>query len=178
MTLDLQPICWFEAEPERLEREREAMAASAPDLRWIECSPDLPAGGFEGDAPAWPFDREPPEPGLSRLLDGRRLPVRMQYLESFPAVEPKVWPLLDPAPDPLYRTQATWHVNGDGSLCLLQTADMWTGRETAADLVVKASGWFIEYLMMEAKAIERMTLSGINSDTSLDGTIREFGSGA
>jgi hypothetical protein len=175
MTLDLRPIRWFEAEPSRLEREREEMAACAPNLRWIEWSADLSAGGFEGDAPAWPFDREQPEPGLTRLLDGRRLSVRVQYLESFPAVEPKVWPLLDPPPDPLYRTQAAWHVNGDGSLCLLQTADMWTGRETAAGLVVKASGWFIEYLLMEANAVERMTLSGINSDTSLDEMIRRFG---
>lgn len=174
MTLDLEPIRWFDAEPRRLEREQEAMARLAGDLHWIDSSADLPAGGWEGDAPAWPFEREPPEPGLSRLLDGRRLPSRVQYLESFPAVEPKLWPLLDPPPDPLYRTQDIWHVNGDGSLCLLQTADLWTGRETAADLVVKASGWFIEYLLMEAKAIERMTLSGINSDTSLDDLIRSF----
>jgi hypothetical protein len=67
---------------------------------------------------------------------------------------------------------------GDGSLCLLQTADLWTGRETAADLVIKASGWFVEYLLMEAGAIERMTLSGLNADISLDETIRNFGADA
>jgi hypothetical protein len=174
LTLDLQPIRWFDAEPERLKREQKAMAACALDLQWIDRAKYLPAGGWEGDAPIWPFERDSPEPGLSRLLDGRRLPVRVEYLESFPAVEPKLWPLLDPPPDPAYRTQHTWHVNGDGSLCLLQTADVWTGRETAADLVVKASGWYIEYLLMEAKAIEQMTLAGINSDTTLDDAIREF----
>jgi hypothetical protein len=174
LTLELHRIRWFEAEPQRLELEQKAMATCAPDLRWIEQSDDLPAGGWEGDAPIWPFERDAPEPGFSRLLDARRLPVRVEYLESFPAVEPKLWPMIDPPPDPIYRTQHSWHVNGDGSLCLLQTADLWTGRETAADLVVKASGWYIEYLLMEAKVIEQMTLAGIYSDTSLDEKIREF----
>ncbi len=175
MILDLQPICWFDAEPERLDRERAAMAVCAPSLQWIERSEDLPSGGWEGDAPEWPFLREPPEPGLSHLLEGRRLPIRVQCSESFPAVEPSIWPLLDPPLEPLYRTQDIWHVNGDGSLCLLQTAEMWSGRDSAADLVVKSSGWFIEYLLMEVKVIERMTLTGLNADSSLDGVIATYG---
>ena len=44
----------------------------------------------------------------------------------------------------------TWHVNGDGSLCLMQAADDWQPEDTAADLVRKACGWFVEYLLVEA----------------------------
>jgi hypothetical protein len=29
-----------------------------------------------------------------------------------------------------------WHVNGDGTVCLFQSASDWTGRDTAAELVV------------------------------------------
>jgi len=168
MKLELTPIAWFEAEPARLEGEKEAMGELAPDLVWLEPGEDLRAGGWEGDVPVWPFARDAPEPGLSRLLAGRRLRVRVQYPESFPAVEPKIWPLLDPLPDPAHRTLHTWHINGDGSLCLLQTADLWTGSDPAAELVVKASGWFIEYLLMEAGVIEAMTLTGLSADESRD----------
>jgi hypothetical protein len=88
-------------------------------------------------------------------------------------VEPKLFPL-DPDPPRDRRIVHSWHLNGDGSLCLLQTADAWTGRETAADLVAKASGWFIEYLLRERGAIEAMTERGIHSDDSLDGKIEEL----
>jgi hypothetical protein len=62
------------------------------------------------------------------------------------------------------RTQHDWHVNGDGTVCLFQSASDWTGGDTAADLVVKSAGWFLEYLLMEAGLIERMTANGIVSD--------------
>ena len=43
--------------------------------------------------------------------------------------------------------------------------------ESGYDLVVKASGWFIEYRLMERGLIERMTESGIYSDITLDSLI-------
>ena len=161
---------WTAAEPARLESEREAMAAVAPDMGWLE---DKTAGGWDGLAPAWPFERPAPA-GLDELLAGRRLRVRVRYLQAFPSVEPRLEPI-DPEPPIERRVLHSWHLNGDGTLCLLRTADLWTGRETAADLVVKASGWFIEYLLMEQGAIERMTEAGINDDTSLDEIIEGLG---
>jgi hypothetical protein len=59
-------------------------------------------------------------------------------------------------------------VNGDGSLCLLQTADDWHPDASAADLIVKAVGWFLEYLLMVDDRIEAMTTSGIATDPALD----------
>jgi hypothetical protein len=167
-------VRWMDAEPRRLEQELEAMAAFAPDLQWIDLSPELAAGGWEGEIPKWPFERDRPEPGLDRLVPVR-LSVRVELKQSFPAAAPRLWPLLEPPPDPLYRTQTTWHINGDGSLCLMQAADMWTGRDPAADLVAKAAGWFIEYQLMEAELVEAMTINGICSDPSLDDLIRRFG---
>jgi hypothetical protein len=168
------PVRWMDAEPRRLEQELEAMAALAPDVKWIAVSPELPAGGWEGDIPKWPFDRDRPDPGLDLLVPDP-LTLRVQMKQSFPASPPKLWPLLDPLPDPTYRTQTDWHINGDGSLCLLQTADMWTGRDPAANLVMKAAGWFIEYRLMEEKLAEKMTISGICADPILDDLIRGFG---
>lgn len=160
---------WLEAEPERVRREREQMERVAPEMQWDE---DDPSGGWEGLAPAWPFDQAAPA-RLDVLLEGRQLRLRVTYSQGYPMVEPKVFPL-DPDPPRDRRVVHTWHLNGDGSLCLLQSADSWTGSETAADLVAKASGWFIEYLLRERGAIEAMTESGIHSDDSLDSTIEEL----
>lgn len=157
---------WIEAEPERAAFEREAMAQAAPEMTWID---DTSAGGWEGLAPLWPFDRPQPA-GLDQLLEGRQLRVRVEYAQAFPAVEPTLRPL-DPDPPLDRRVLHSWHLNGDGTLCLLRTADLWTGRETAADLVIKSSGWHIEYLLMERGAIEQMTENGINDDDSLDAII-------
>lgn len=159
----------MEAEPERFEAERGAMAAVAADMEWLD---DEPAGGWEGRVPAWPFERAVPL-GLDELLEGRRLRVRVHYRQAFPSVEPTLEPI-DPEPPIERRILHSWHLNGDGTLCLLRTADLWTGRESAADLVVKASGWFIEYLLMERGAIEHMTENGINHDDSLDAIIEEL----
>jgi hypothetical protein len=138
-------------------------------MEWLD---DEAAGGWDGPAPAWPFARAAPA-GLDELLDGRRLRVRVLYLQAFPSVEPRLEPI-DPEPPIVRRILHEWHLNGDGTLCLLRTADLWTGRETAADLVVKASGWFIEYLLMERGVIEEMTENGINDDDSLDRLIAEL----
>lgn len=51
---------------------------------------------------------------------------------------------------------------------MVQRADDWKQGETAADLVCKASGWFIEYLLFEGGQIETMTERGIYLDTAHD----------
>jgi hypothetical protein len=147
------------------------MARVAPEMEWLD--DDDAAGGWEGVVPAWPFERAAPA-GLDELLGERRLRVRVRYLQAFPSVEPRLEPV-DPEPPIERRILDSWHLNGDGTLCLLRTADLWTGRETAADLVAKASGWFIEYLLMERGAIKHMTECGINDDDSLDKLITELG---
>jgi hypothetical protein len=159
---------WLEAELERAARERKVMARLAPDMEWL----DEPAGGWEGLAPIWPIVRQEPA-GLQRLLQGRRLRLRVEYSQGYPMVEPKLIPLEPDVPIER-RILHSWHVKGDGSLCLLQTASQWTGRDTAADLVAKASGWFIEYLLFDACAITTMTESGLHADKSLDPLLAEW----
>jgi hypothetical protein len=154
---------WVDAEPRRYERERAAMAAIAPELDWFN---DERGTGWHGIAPLWPFQRADP-PHLDAFLGGWRFRILVQYLEGFPMAAPLVWPV-DPQPDPRHRMMHIWHVNPNGSLCLMQSAGDWTGDETAADLVVKGAAWFLEYLLMSAGAIETMTANGIVTDDSLD----------
>jgi hypothetical protein len=158
---DWSRLSWVEAEPARAAAEKAAMAVTAPHVEWLEGG-----RGWEGMAPAWPFERSAPEQ-LDDFLAGRRFRLRVEYLEGFPMAPPRVVPL-EPEPDPAVRTQHDWHVNPDGTVCLLQSASDWTGTETAADLVVKSAGWFLEYLLVEAGLIERMTESGIAHDSIHD----------
>lgn len=159
--MDRVPVSWPEAEPTRFTAEQAAMAAIAPQLTWI--GEEL---AWQGQVPVWPFERPRP-PHLDEFLAGRRLAVRVEYSQAFPMVAPRVIPL-DPEPKPMVRMQHDWHVNGDGSLCLMQRASDWDGTATAADLVVKASGWFLEYLLMDAGRITQMSTSGVVSDKSYD----------
>lgn len=157
---DWPRISWLDAEPRRLALEREAMPPVAPGLSWLD------AGGWEGLLPVWPFTRPQPD-GLDDFLGGRRFRVGVEYLESFPMTAPRFLPL-DPDPPVGVRSMAQWHVNPDGSLCLLQSAAAWDPMCTAAELVPKAAGWFLEYLLTSDDAIEAMTESGIANDASLD----------
>jgi hypothetical protein len=164
-----EPESWVDAEPGLVDRERREMAEVAPELEWRE---DLTwrqgqrAYGWEGLAPVWAADRPKPH-GVDELLAGRRLKLQIIYPEAFPSVPPSLIPE-DPDVPVERRTLSSWHVNGDGSLCLLRTAEDWQPTDTAAALVRKASGWLIEYLLMDAGEIERMTEQGIFSDTALD----------
>jgi hypothetical protein len=160
---ELGPVRWFEAEPERLLAELTAMTAVAPELTWKE---DDQGGGWEGLAPVWPFDRIRPF-GLDGFLDGRRFRLRVACSPAHPMVAPRVQPL-DPEPSLAYRTAHVWHVTGDGSLCLLQSAAAWTGSELAAELVVKAAGWFLEYLLMDRGVVTTMSLGGIATTSQFD----------
>jgi hypothetical protein len=141
------------------------MARTAPDLIWSGQG----AGSWTGLVPAWPFDRAAPA-GLETFLTGRRLRALLTYGHAFPMTPPAVWPL-DPEPSIEQRTQHAWHVNGDGSLCLIETIAAWTGRDPAAELIVKAAGWFIEHLLMSVGLITRMTSTGLGSDVSMDEVI-------
>lgn len=171
-------ISWTEAEPARLDRERAAMEGLTDELSWRE---DLDHrgrlwSGWSGLAPIWAAERDAP-PGLEDFLAGRRLPVSVVYPEGFPMIPPLVVPLDDAGGllvPPAYRTMHEWHVMGDGSLCLLQTAVDWHPNNTASELVVEASGWFVEYLLMQDGKAERMTEQGIGTDTSLDEVIASY----
>ena len=156
-------VSWMLAEPSVTVRERAAMADVAPDLVWRE---DDPAVGWEGDVPIWPFERSAP-PRLEEFLAGARFRVMVVYRQAHPMVSPAIYPI-DPEPDFNHRTRHDWHLNGDGSLCLLQGASDWDPRSTAADLVVKASAWFLEYQLMVRGLTASMTEHGIVDDDSLD----------
>lgn len=144
------------------------MAQHAPEMTWAE-SLDFrsrPVVGWAGQAPVWAGERSKPA-GVDELLVGQQLGLVVLYPEAFPMVPPVLLPLYPEVPIER-RTLHKWHVNGDGTLCLLQAAEDWQPTDTAADLVRKASGWFIEYLLLEAERIDAMTERGILSDTSLD----------
>lgn len=161
-------VSWIEAEPLRLEAEVEAMNEKAPEMKWV----DGGAGRWEGLAPIWPFDRDEPE-GLSNLLKGRRLELSVECLESHPMVAPRVFPL-DPSPPRKRRILEKWHLNGDGTICLLFSSSNWSGREYAAELVLKSSGWFIEYLLVEAGDLRLMTQHGPGRDIGVDRLLSKY----
>jgi ubiquitin-protein ligase len=164
-------ISWQEVEASRLAREKREMQDKASDLTWIERSDELPAGGWEGEAPEWPMERPQPK-GLGKLLGGRRLKVRVVYSEGFPMDPPRLIPL-DPKPEFGQRFQHKLHLNADGSVCLIRLASDWTGEATAADLVEKASAWFIEWCAMEAGLITEMS-NGVYSDDYLDEKLDQY----
>lgn len=167
-----ESIRWFHAHPDRLNRELDAMRAVAPDLNWDpDTHRDLPwrsidGGCWHGTAPVWPFDRPAPEQ-LNAFLDGQRLRLVVACRQAHPAIAPVLRPL-DPTPDAQYRTMHAWHISGDGTLCLTQRAYDWTGRELAAELVVKAAGWLLEYLLLSRGIVEAMTTASIAASDELD----------
>lgn len=170
----LERQSWVDAEPELVEREKAAMAEHAPEMAWRDnLAYDMrPVVGWTGKAPVWGAERPKPV-GVDELLAGRQLELAVFYFEGFPMAAPALLPL-DPDVPMEHRTQHRWHVNGDGSLCLVQRADDWQPTNTAADLVRKASGWFIEYLLVDSGHREEMTERGIFEDTAVDETLKGF----
>jgi hypothetical protein len=146
------------------------MAAHAPDMEWIQQG----AGRWEGLAPEWPFSRERPDPGLNRLLGGAPLRLCVEYRQAHPAVSPILIPL-DPIPPRERRLRHDWHINGDGTLCLLAADVLWRPDDTAAELVLKASGWVLEYRLKELGLLEAMSSTGLYDDPSRDDLIRAVG---
>lgn len=154
-------VRWQDAEPLRFERELEAVRAVAPALVWVD-----DRDRWEGELPLWPFERDQPA-GLDGFVGDRRFSVHITYSQGFPMVAPQIVPI-DPTPEFGARIQHAWHLNGDGSLCLLQSADAWDGSGTAADLVLKGASWFLEYLLMEAGQMTKMSENGIVTDPGSD----------
>jgi hypothetical protein len=165
----LRRISWSESEPEHLLAEREQVTALAPELEWREdlCHRGRDGlAGFEGPLPAWCAPRPEP-PGFAELLAGARLSIRCIYTEATPMVPPVIFPI-EPEIPPDRRNNHTWHLNGDGSLCLLRGAEDWQPGETAAALLIKASCWFVEYRLKARGLIEAMSENGIATDERFD----------
>lgn len=192
----LRPIGWTEAEPARLKRDIRDVegfntafgttlqyappgtsihtilgpsgAISGAASKW-SALPDESAfnhGGWYGILPMWPFDRAAPD-GLDVLIGGSGLEFTLNYPAAYPMVPPVIWPLA-PEPELVERTQATWHVLPSGGLCLLQSDGTWQPEASIVELLLKASGWRVEYALMKAHVIEAMAVSGIVSDPSSD----------
>jgi hypothetical protein len=160
-------ISWLEAEPARATWEREEMARLAPGMDWREPNSEhFPNGGFQGLAPEWPFKRKRPA-GLEELTGGAALRLRVVYGQGFPALPPLLFPL-DPVPETKERMSEKVHVNGDGSICLILHPSDWRSSESAAALVEKASGWFIEFLAIERGLIEAMSPASLFASDTLD----------
>lgn len=162
-------IAWTESEPAHLRAEREQVAALAPDLAWIQGlrragRDDLV--GFQGLLPAWCAERRAP-PGVVELLARERMTIRLVYTEATPMIPPVIFPI-DPNVPINLRTDHTWHLGGDGSLCLLQAAGDWEPGETAVPLLIKASCWFIEYRLKQRGLIDAMSENGIAHDDCFD----------
>ena len=164
------PVLWLEAEPQRLARDQADVATFAPMLRYQPPSTDgehvVPHGGWAGELPRWPFDRQAPE-GLDALLGDGGLQIAVTYLAAYPMVPPVIYPV-NPEPTFEERTQTAWHVAPGGSLCLLRSIGAWRPEAAITELLAKAAGWRIEYALMKAAVVEQMTINGIVSDPSRD----------
>jgi hypothetical protein len=169
--VERDPISWVDAEPNRVEFEKREMQDRAPDMEWRQGG-GFPSGGFEGLAPEWPFNRDQPKK-LQTLTAGKRLSVRLQFWEGYPAQPPRLFPL-DPEPPREERLREEVHVNGDGSICLILHPSDWSSSECAADLLTKASGWFLEYLAVKGGLVDAMSPAGMFASTELDKRIEEL----
>lgn len=163
------PVYWHDAEPDRLQRDVAEVSRFAPDLvftAWPGAGPDdIHHGVWSGRLPIWPFGRPEP-PGLTDLVDEGLL-CDVYCSAAHPMLPPRVFPI-DPEPKVIERSQHTWHVAPDGSLCLMQTLGDWQPETSIVELIEKACGWRIEYALMKAGAIETMSLTGIVSNNSFD----------
>lgn len=164
------PVLWTECEPTRLLRDKREVGEWAPQLEYQVPAADgvsgLRHGGWIGELPRWPFERPQPEL-LDELLGNAELRILVAYSAAYPMVPPTIYSL-DPEPTMWERTQAAWHVAPGGSLCLLQSDGWWQPEASITELLLKASAWRIEYAMMKAGVIERMSINGIVTDSSND----------
>lgn len=163
---------WWEDEPLRRDYEIAAMLESAPDLRWLTADEE-PSGGWEGPVPLWPFDRPAPS-RLPALVGAEPLLVRIRCGHAFPMVEPAVHPLNVQVPNVAFGW-SNWHVLPNGDLCLLQDSVAWDPRATAADLIPKISGWYLEYQLLRRGLVDAMTEVGLASDGSRDQLLADAG---
>lgn len=174
MTQQLDPRCilWTDAEPARLAQDQREIPKFAPGVNYHPPGElGFPHGGWCGRLPLWPFVR--PEPrGLHSLLGEDGLEIALIYPAAYPLISPRIVPN-DPRPTIDQCTQSAWHVAPDGSLCLLQTQGAWHPEASVVELLVKAAGWNVEYALMQAGVVDRMSIQGIVSDDSRDHLVAE-----
>lgn len=168
----LMPVLWTDCEPARLLRDQREVRAFAPLLEFHTPSPDgWPHGGWTGLLPRWPFTRPQPQ-ALDELLGKDELEVAVYYSAAYPMVPPTIHARF-PAPTLEEETQSAWHVAPGGALCLLQSDAGWHPEASLTDLLAKACGWRIEYALMKAAVIDKMSVHGIVSDASHDHLIEQ-----
>lgn len=153
---------WWQDQPARLKRDLDDLVEAGIDLTWEPTS----SGLLTGQLPMWPLDRPAPA-SLEALLAGQGLTVEVVFGHAYPMVCPTVTPVA-PAPPVDRWTQHRWHVNGDGTLCLLQSARAWDPQTLLSDVLRKSAAWRVEYALLEAGLIETMSTSGIVQDDSYD----------
>lgn len=159
---------WWRYDEARLETDTAEITAHFPDLEPF--SEGGAGAGWSGRLPLWPFERPAP---LCFPNQAKGLGLLLAFLPAYPMAMPRILPL-DPEPEFIERTQHRWHVNGDGSLCLLQAQRAWTGWETVTDLLLKAAGWRLEYELVRNGVYSEMSMSGIATDSSRDDAIAAF----
>lgn len=158
---------WWRYDPARLQSDTAVIEREFPDLAPVDGGAGL---GWEGVLPLWPFARPAPAQFRSGVAG---LGLKLVFLESYPMSMPQVFPL-GPEPEFLERTQHRWHVNGDGSLCLVQEQRAWTGRESIRDLLLKAAGWRLEYDLVRVGVYPSMSENGIVTDDRRDEAIAAY----
>lgn len=157
---------WWEVDPSRRDLELADVRSVAPDLVWEE----IGSGQFRGVLTRWPFERPAP-PSLDRLVpDG--LEVMVRYGQAFPAAPPLIF-AVNPEPDRSLRGFGRYHLLPNGALCLLRDADQWTPRDQTSELLLKASGWLIEYRLLQHGRITALSERGIVEDASFDHLVGE-----
>ena len=166
MNVDVARGGWTDWSPNRLRRDQREISAFAPDLTFLPLhSLEAPNAGWRGSLPIWPFDRSCPD-GLAKLVP-TPLHILLVYSSAYPAVAPKVYPI-DPIPRINEISDTVWHVAPGQTLCLFQSEGFWVPEVSITEILLKAAGWRIEYALMHAGAIEKMSERGIVSDPSLD----------
>jgi hypothetical protein len=153
---------WWQVQPALLKHVLDELQAAGFELTWEATG----SGMLAGQLPTWPLDRQAPA-GLDDLLEGRGMTVEVVFGHAYPMVCPAVKPV-DPAVPYDRWTQHKWHVNGNGTLCLLQSAQAWDPQTPLTDVLRKSAGWYVEYRLLEAGAIDAMSTSGVVSDDSYD----------
>jgi hypothetical protein len=158
---------WMDWDPARLGRDTTEVRQFAPDLEWVLTDEDglFPYGGWSGALPLWPFDRAQPE-GLVELVQ-MPLQVLVIYSSAHPVVSPTIYPI-DPEPQISEISDTIWHVAPGQSLCLFQSEGYWVPEASVRELLLKACGWRIEYALMHAGIVDRMSERGIVTDASFD----------
>lgn len=167
-------VNWTHWDPGRLARDLREVAEFSPTLAFMSPGePCFPHGGWVGALPLWPFSRSEP-PGLRELVS-EPLEVAVVCASAHPISAPNVIPT-NVAIDVMRSSDTAWHVLPSGGLCLLQTVSQWDPAASVVELLLKAAGWRIEYALMEAGRLERMTERGIVQDSTLDALILHPGS--